>query len=126
MFQNNGVLKKVSSKGWCKKSIYKTFVNILCSLLKIILIIVEVPGGGGGGTFIVYIGSVYFLFIFIFCGLGSKFECQYFWRVVCKNRFFFFGQGDFWRCFGGLIKHRICFGCLMSKKGLFLMRFGNF
>ena len=31
------------------KSIYKTFVNILYSLLKIILIIVEVPGGGGGG-----------------------------------------------------------------------------
>ena len=77
-------------------------------------------------TFSVYIGSVYFLFIFFFCGLGSKFECQYFGGVFCKNRFFFFGQGDFWRCFGGLIKHRICFGCLMSKKGLFLMRFGNF
>ena len=72
MFQNNGVLKKVSSKGWCKKSIYKTFVNILYSLLKIILIIV-----GDTMTFSVYIGSVYFLFIFFFCGLGSKFECQY-------------------------------------------------
>ena len=108
---NNGVLKKVSSKGWCKKSIYKTFVNILYSLLKIILIIVEVLGGGGTMTFSVYIGSVYFLFIFFFVGWVSKFECQYFGGVFCKNRFFFFGQGDFWRCFGGLIKHRICFGC---------------
>ena len=76
MFQNNGVLKKVSSKGWCKKSIYKTFVNILYSLLKIILIIVEVPGGGGGGyhdIFCVYrLGLFSFHFLFFFVGWGQN------------------------------------------------------
>ena len=78
-------------------------------------------------TFSVYIGSVYFLFIFFFfVGWDQNLNVNILGGGFCKNRFFFFGQGDFWRCFGGLIKHRICFGCLMSKKGLFLMRFGNF
>ena len=97
MFQNNGVLKNVSSKGWCKKSIYKTFVNILYSLLKIILIIVEVPGGDTM-TFSVYTGSVYFLFIFFFVGWGQNFNVNIFGEFSVKIEFFF-GQVDFWRCF---------------------------
>ena len=91
MFQNNGVLKKVSSKRWCKKSIYKTFVNILYSLLKIILTIVEVPGGGGGyhDIFCVHrLGLFSFHFLFLWVG-GSKFECQYFGEFSVKIGFSF-------------------------------------
>ena len=89
MFQNNGVLKKVSSKRWCKKSIYKTFVNILYSLLKIILIIVEVPGGGDTMTFSVYIGSVYFLFIFFFVGWDQNLNVNIFGEFSVKIDFSF-------------------------------------
>ena len=79
VFQNNGVLKKVSSKGWCKKSIYKTFVNILYSLLKIILIIVEVPGGGGyHDIFCVYRLGL-FSFHFLFLWVGIKIWMSIFW-----------------------------------------------
>ena len=77
-------------------------------------------------TFSVYIGSVYFLFIFFFVGWDQNLNVNILGEFSVKIGFSFFGQGDFWRCFGGLIKHHICFGCLMSKKGLFLMRFGNF
>ena len=67
-------------------------------------------------TFSVYIGSVYFLFIFFFVGWDQNLNVNILGEFSIKN-VVFFGQGDFWRCFGGLIKHCICFGCLMSKKG---------
>ena len=41
-------------------------------------------------------------------------------------KFIFLGMMIFGDIFGGPLKNLICFGCLMSKKGLFLIRFGNF
>ena len=61
------VLKKVISKGWCKESNCKTFVNILHSLLKLMINFNYSLGTMGDTmTFSVYIGSVYFYLFILF------------------------------------------------------------